>query len=155
MKPKVREARPEDGPRLRALRLEAGWDAEAVPAWFEAMERGERAMWVAEVDGAVLAMVAVDFLDADPDVADGRSTASVTSLAVTGAAARRGLGRALTLFAEAQAKARGVRVLTLNTRPSNRAALALYQGLGYQPFKEEQRPWGLAVFLRKPLEGAR
>jgi ribosomal protein S18 acetylase RimI-like enzyme len=152
--PRVREACEEDGPRLRALRLEAGWDADAVPDWFLAMERGERGMWVAELDGQVVAMVALDFLDKDPQVADGRGTAAVTSLAVTAGAARKGLGRFLTLFAETQARAHGVRVLTLNTRPTNSAALALYGGLGYRPFKQEPRSWGDAIFLRKTLEGA-
>ncbi len=151
----VREARAADGTRLRLLRLEAGWDADAVPSWFEAMRRGERAMWVAELDGLVVAMVALEFVDADPDVADGGTTAAVTGLAVTATAARRGLGRSLTLFAEEQAKARGVRVLTLNTRPSNAAALALYEGLGYHPFKQQARSWGEAVFLRKTLDGGR
>jgi len=150
----IRQARAEDAPSMRALRLEAGWDAEAVPAWLEAMERGERAMWVAELSGRVVAMVALDFFDVDPEVADGRSTAAVTSLAVTAAAARQGLGRTLTLFAEAQASARGIQVLTLNTKPSNAAALALYQGLGYHPFKQQPRPWGEAVFLRKTLQVA-
>ena len=67
-------------------------------------------------------------------------------------AGRRGLGRALTVFAEEQARARGVRVLTLNTRPTNAAALALYEGLGYRRWKEQERPWGLAVYLRKRLD---
>jgi ribosomal protein S18 acetylase RimI-like enzyme len=149
--PAVREARPEDAPRLRTLREEAGWDAEAVPAWFEAVQRGERAMWVAELEGRVVAMVALELVDEDPEVADGHTTAAVTSLAVTAGAARRGLGRWLTLFAEAEARARGVRVLTLNTRPTNAAALALYQALGYRRFKQQPRPWGEAVFLRKSL----
>lgn len=154
MTPKVREARPEDGPRLHSLRLEAGWGADSIQAWFEAIKHGERGMWVAELDGEVVAMVALDFVDEDPDVADGGPTAAVTSLAVAASAARRGLGRSLTLFAEGQAKARGVRVLTLNTRPSNAAALALYEGLGYRAFKQQTRPWGEAVFLRKTLDGA-
>jgi ribosomal protein S18 acetylase RimI-like enzyme len=147
----VRVARPADGPALRALRLEAGWDADAIPAWFEAMGRGDRAMWVTELDGQVVAMVAVDWVDPDPEVADGRETAAVTSLVVTATAGRRGLGRLLTVFAEEQARARGVRTLTLNTRPTNAPALGLYQGLGYRSYKRELRSWGEAVFLRKAL----
>ncbi len=155
MKPLLRQAHPSDAPRLRALRDEAGWGAESVPAWYEAIARGERGMWVAELDGSVVAMVALDFVDEDPEVADGGPTASVTSLAVTATAARQGLGRLLTKFAEDQARARGVRTLTLNTRPSNSAALALYEGLGYHAFKTGPRPWGEAVYLRKALESAR
>ena len=108
-------------------------------------------MWVAELEGQVVAMVALDLLDPDPEVADGRETAAVTSLAVTSSAGRRGLGRFLTVFAEDQARARGVRTLTLNTRPTNAPALTLYEGLGYRRFKLELRSWGEAVFLRKAL----
>jgi ribosomal protein S18 acetylase RimI-like enzyme len=154
VKPEVREAREGDAAELHALRLEAGWDEDAIPAWFEAMRRGERAMWVMQLEGKTVAMVALEFVDPDPEVADGRTVAAVTSLVVTARAGRRGLGRALTLFAEAEAHARGVRVLTLNTRPTNAAALALYQALGYERFKQERRPWGEAVFLRKALKGA-
>jgi len=151
MTPVVRVAVPGDAPALRLLRLEAGWDAESVPAWFDAMERGHRAMWVAEEEGRVVAMAALDLVDPDPEVADGRETAAVTSLAVTASAGRRGLGRLLTVFVEEQARARGVRMLTLNTRPTNAPALALYEGLGYRRFKQELRSWGEAVFLRKRL----
>ncbi len=150
----MRPARPADAHRLRALRLEAGWDAEAVPDWFEAVKQGARAMWVAELADEVVAMVALDFVDEDPEVADGHTTAAVTSLAVTAAVGRRGLGRLLTRFAEAEAKTRGIHVLTLSTRPTNAAALALYRSLGYQAFKRAPRPWGEAVFLRKALQGA-
>ncbi|HZX42670.1 MAG TPA: GNAT family N-acetyltransferase, partial [Myxococcaceae bacterium] len=58
---------------------------------------------------------------------------------------------ALTVFVEEQARARGVRVLTLNTRPTNAAAIALYEALGYRRWKQNERSWGLAVFLRKSL----
>jgi ribosomal protein S18 acetylase RimI-like enzyme len=149
----LRRARPEDAQALRGLRLEAGWDEDAVPAWLLSMQRGERDMWVVEEEGALLAMVALDYVDEDEDVADGASTAALSSLLVTARAARRGLGRSLTRFAEEQARARGVQLLTLNTKPSNAAALALYEGLGYRRFKEAPRTWGMAVFLRKPLTG--
>jgi ribosomal protein S18 acetylase RimI-like enzyme len=155
MTPEVRPARPLDAAALLALRLEAGWGADEVPDWYEAMRLGERKMWVAEVDGKVVAMVALDFVDDDPEVADGKATAALASLIVTARVARRGLGRRLSLFAEHQALARGVEVLTLNTRPSNAAALALYEDLGYRTFKRGPRSWGDAVFLRKRLEAVR
>ena len=155
MKPQVRQALPADAPRLRALRDEAGWGADEVPAWYEAVEKGERAMWVAELDGTVVAMVALDFVDEAPDVADGGDTAALASLIVTASSSRRGLGRLLTQFAEDEARRRGVRMLTLNTRPTNAAALALYEGLGYRVFKSGPRSWGEAVYLRKPLEASR
>jgi ribosomal protein S18 acetylase RimI-like enzyme len=155
MTPQVRKAQREDASALLALRLEAGWGAEEVPDWYEAMQRGARGMWVAELDGAVVAMVALDFVDVDPEVADGGATAALASLIVTARVARRGLGRLLTLFAEREAQARGVEVLTLNTRPGNAAALALYEDLGYRTFKQGPRTWGEAVFLRKRFEAVR
>jgi ribosomal protein S18 acetylase RimI-like enzyme len=133
------------------MREEAGWDVEKVPAWIAASLTGERPTWVAELGGEVVAMVSLELVDPDPEVADGKDIAAVTSLLVLASAGRRGIGRALTVFAEEQARTRGVRVLTLNTRPTNEAAIALYEGLGYRQWKQQERSWGLAVYLRKPL----
>jgi ribosomal protein S18 acetylase RimI-like enzyme len=133
------------------MREEAGWDVEKVPAWIAASLTGERPTWVAELGGEVVAMVSLELVDPDPEVADGKDIAAVTSLSVLASAGRRGIGRALTVFAEEQARTRGVRVLTLNTRPTNEAAIALYEGLGYRQWKQQERSWGLAVYLRKPL----
>ncbi|HSP19518.1 MAG TPA: GNAT family N-acetyltransferase [Myxococcaceae bacterium] len=149
--PTIRLVREEDAPALRRMREEAGWDLEKVPGWISASLAGVRPTWVAELEGATVGMVALDFEDHDPEVANGSDIAVVTSVSVLASVARRGVGRALTLFAEAQARARGVQVLTLNTRPTNGAALALYEGLGYRRWKQQERPWGLAVFLRKTL----
>ena len=147
----IRPVRPDDAPLLHRMREEAGWDVEKVPAWITASLSGERPTWVAELEGEAVGMVSLERVDADPEVADGHGVAAVTSLSVLESAGRRGIGRALTVFAEEQARARTVRVLTLNTRPTNAAAIALYEGLGYRRWKQETRPWGLAVFLRKSL----
>jgi ribosomal protein S18 acetylase RimI-like enzyme len=147
----IRPVRPDDAPALHRMRQEAGWDVEKVPAWISASLDGERPTWVAEVNGAPVGMVSLELVDPDPEVADGKDVAAVTSLSVLASAARRGIGRALTVFVEEQARGRGVRVLTLNTRPVNTVAIALYEGLGYRRWKEEERSWGRAVFLRKSL----
>jgi len=149
----IRAVRPDDAPALRRMREEAGWDVERVPAWIAASLTGERPTWVAELEGETVGMVSLEWIDPDPEVADGKDVAAVTSLSVLASAGRRGVGRGLTVFAEEEARARGVRVLTLNTRPTNAAAIALYEGLGYARWKEEERSWGLAVFLRKSLAG--
>jgi ribosomal protein S18 acetylase RimI-like enzyme len=149
----IRPVRPDDAPALRRMREEAGWDVEKVPAWISASLTGERPTWVADLGGETVGMVSLERVDPDPEVADGGDIAAVTSLSVLASAGRRGLGRALTVFAEEEARARGVRVLTLNTRPTNAAAIALYEGLGYRRWKEEERSWGRAVFLRKLLAG--
>jgi len=148
---KIRPVRLTDAPALRQMREEAGWDLEKVPAWIGASLSGERPTWVAEMQGQTVGMVSLELVDSDPEVANGREVAAVTSLSVLMSAGRQGIGRALTVFAEEQARARGVRLLTLNTRPTNAAAIALYEGLGYRRWKEEERSWGLAVYLRKSL----
>ena len=148
----IRPVRPDDAPALRRMREEAGWDLDKVPVWIAASLSGERPTWVAELEGETVGMVSVEFVDPDPEVADGKDVATVASLSVLASAGRRGIGRALTVFAEQQARARGVRVLTLNTRPTNAAAIALYEGLGYRRWKQQERSWGLAVFLRKSLD---
>jgi ribosomal protein S18 acetylase RimI-like enzyme len=147
----IRPVRLSDAPALRQMREEAGWDQEKVPAWIGASLSGERPTWVAVMRGQPVGMVSLELVDPDREVANGGEIAAVTSLSVLTSAARRGIGRELTVFAEEQARARGVRVLTLNTRPSNAAAIALYEGLGYRQWKQEERPWGLAVYLRKSL----
>ncbi|MGZ3445308.1 MAG: N-acetyltransferase family protein [Myxococcaceae bacterium] len=147
----IRPVRPDDAPALRQMREEAGWDLDKVPEWIAASLAGERPTWVAVLDGATVGMVSIELVDPDPEVANGEDVAVVASLSVLMSAARRGIGRTLTVFAEERARARGVRVLTLNTRPTNAVALALYEGLGYRRWKQQERPWGLAVFLRKTL----
>jgi mycothiol synthase len=147
----IRPVRPEDEPALAEMRREAGWHEELVSEWITESLAGRRPTWVAELEGQAVGMVSLEFEDPDPEVADGRTVAAVTSLAVLARAGRRGIGRALTVFAEERARSRGVETLTLNTRPTNAAALALYEGLGYRRWKEQPRSWGLAVFLRKRL----
>ena len=110
------------------MREEAGWDLEKVPAWIAASLSGERPTWVAVLAGATVGMVSIEFVDPDPEVANGKDVAVIASLSVLASAARRGIGRALTVFAEERARARGVRVLTLNTRPTNAAALGALRG---------------------------
>ena len=148
----LRPVRPDDAPAVRRMREEAGWDLDKVPAWIAASLSGERPSWVAELDGEAVGMVSIEWTDDDPEVADGKDVATVASLSVLASAGRLGIGRALTVLAEEQARAHGVRVLTLNTRPTNRVALALYEGLGYRRWKEDDRSWGRAVFLRKSLD---
>src|SRR5678815_2919605 len=94
-------------PALRRMREEAGWDVEKVPEWIAASLRGERPTWVADLDDETVGMVSLERVDPDPEVADGIGVAAVTSLSVLGSDGRRGLGRALTVFAEERARALG------------------------------------------------
>ena len=149
--PIIRLVRADDAPALLRMREHAGWDADQVPRWIAESIAGHRPTWVVEVEGEPVGMVSLEWDDADPEVANGREVAAVTSLSILPHAERKGLGRALTVFAELRARERGIEVLTLNTRPTNVAAIRLYESLGYRQWKEMDRSWGRAVFLRKRL----
>jgi len=149
--PIIRLVRADDAPALLRMREHAGWDADQVPRWIAESIAGHRPTWVVEVEGEPVGMVSLEWDDADPEVANGREVAAVTSLSILPHAERKGLARALTVFAELRARERGIEVLTLNTRPTNVAAIRLYESLGYRQWKEMDRPWGRAVFLRKRL----
>lgn len=58
--------------------------------------------------------------------------ARLYSLAVSAATRGRGLARALLKAAESTARRRGGRMLDLEVRTDNAAAIALYEGAGYQ-----------------------
>jgi len=59
--------------------------------------------------------------------------AEILTLAVRPAGRRRGLGRALVQAAAAGARAAGAETLFLEVAADNAAALALYQGCGFEP----------------------
>jgi len=149
--PIIRLVRTHDAPALIRLRAHAGWDADKVPQWIAESLAGQRPTWVVEVEGEPVGMVSLEWDDADPEVANGRDVAAVTSLSILPHAEGKGLGKALTVFAELRARERGIEVLTLNTGPTNTPAIHLYESLGYRQWKETDRPWGRAVFLRKRL----
>jgi [ribosomal protein S18]-alanine N-acetyltransferase len=56
----------------------------------------------------------------------------VLNVAVAPEHRRRGIARALMLEAEARGRRRGIRLVTLEVRRSNDAAIALYRQLGYR-----------------------
>jgi ribosomal-protein-alanine N-acetyltransferase len=71
------------------------------------------------------------------DIADGES--EILTLAVAGAARRRGVGRALMQVAMAQAAADGAQTMSLEVAVDNEAALALYRGLGFGEIGRRRR----------------
>ena len=101
----------------------AYWQGVAV-----AIERGSRRLWVArEPDGTIAGTVQLD-LETRPN---GNHRAEVMKLMVHSACRRRGLGRALMLAAEDEARRLGRTTLVLDTRqgdPSER----LYRALGWE-----------------------
>ncbi|WP_411676405.1 ribosomal protein S18-alanine N-acetyltransferase [Caproicibacter sp.] len=72
----------------------------------------------------------------------------VDNIAVFPAFRRRGVGRALTRGLIGRARGRNAEFLSLEVRPSNTAAVALYQSLGLRPAGRRKN------FYRNPTEDA-
>jgi ribosomal-protein-alanine N-acetyltransferase len=126
------------------MRLSATCDG--APQWSEAAWRaavaakdGQRGVWVAERDAAMLgfavAVCSEDF-------------AELESVAVMAAQRRQGVGRELCGHAMQWAAARGARTMQLEVRASGAGARALYASLG---FAEQGRR---RAYYRAPVEDA-
>lgn len=104
-------------------------DARVVRAFFEKPPEGA-SLLVAEAQGAPLGFI---YLEVLRDYFVGEEHGHVGILAVTGAAEGKGAGGALMRAAEAWARERGYRRLTLNVFDGNARARAVYDHLGYRP----------------------
>lgn len=128
--PSLRPARPDDIAALVALET-AVFDSDRLSRrsfqWM--LTRGKCALVVADgADGGLDGYVLVLFHA-------GTSLARVYSLAVAERARGRGLGEALMRAAEAAAVAQRCVAIRLEVRRDNAPAIALYERLGYHPFK--------------------
>lgn len=86
-----------------------------------------RAVFVAEDRGTVVGFVSVT----ERNHFTGEVEGYVGELALADTGTRSGIGRALMAAAEAWARGRGLRRLSLETGAANRAARAFYAALGY------------------------
>jgi GNAT superfamily N-acetyltransferase len=151
--PVIRRIRPDEGPRLRALRLHALAEAplafgstlareQAYPdaLWRERAQRGavgvDSVTFVAEHDGRWLGMVTG--LPRDPDVPDDPRP-ELVAMFVSPEARGGGLGAALVDAVLTWARDRKAAGLTLWVTATNEAAIALYAGRGFRP-TGERRP---------------
>ena len=80
-------------------------------------------------------------------------SAELKRMFVAPAARRRGLGAAILERLEAEARARGVRVIRLETGVAQPEAIALYRRFGYCPCEpfDDYRPDPLSLFMEKVL----
>lgn len=104
-------------------------DARVVRTFFESAPVGA-SLLVAESDGSPLGFI---YLETLRDYFVGEEHGHVGILAVTEAAEGKGAGGALMRAAEAWARERGYRKLTLNVFDGNARARAIYDHFGYQP----------------------
>jgi ribosomal protein S18 acetylase RimI-like enzyme len=91
-----------------------------------AAKGGGRLLWVARADGALVGTVQLDL----ERRANGSHRAELIKLMVHTSARRRGVGRALMLAAQDEARRRGRRTLVLDTRQGDPSE-ALYRSLGW------------------------
>ena len=143
---KIRRIGPDEGLRLRALRLHALADApeafgstlareEAFPeeVWHEramgGAAGGDRVTFIAEQDGRWIGLATG--LAADPDGSE-TSGPMLVGMFVEGAARRRGVGAALVESILGWARAREAAQLALWVTSGNEAAIALYRRCGFR-----------------------
>ena len=138
---RVRPAEPGDAARLVELARDVGGEEEGwlitggewrTPGEERRYLRSIRrhphaAVFVAETDGTIIGRLSIarDAHPASDHVAD-------VGLMVDRGHRRRGAGTALMVEAERWARQVGVRKLELHVFPYNEAAIALYEGLGYE-----------------------
>ena len=144
---KIRQIRPDEGLRLRALRLHALADVptafgsslareEAFPehVWHEraagGAAGGDHVTFVAEQDERWVGM-AIGLAEAPGHSLTSGST--LVGMFVDGTARRRGVGLALVESVVAWARAHRAACLALWVTSSNDAAIALYRRCGFQP----------------------
>jgi acetyltransferase len=108
-------------PPLSAEEAREYWESVAV-----AVKGGGRLLWVAREDGAIAGTVQLDL----ERRANGSHRAELIKLMVHTSARRRGVGRALMLAAQDEARRRGRRTLVLDTRQGDPSE-ALYRSLGW------------------------
>ncbi len=112
--------------------------------WSESSIGGELqnqwAIWLVALEGDALAgYLGVQY---GPDGAD------IMTIATAPAFRGRGVGRALIAEMAARLKSMGLQWLTLEVRPSNTAALGLYEAMGFQQVGRRPR------YYRDPVEDA-
>lgn len=112
--------------------------------WSESSIGGELqnqwAIWLVALEGDALAgYLGVQY---GPDGAD------IMTIATAPAFRGRGVGRALVAEMAARLKTMGLQWLTLEVRPSNTAALGLYEAMGFQQVGRRPR------YYRDPVEDA-
>ena len=122
---KIREMLPNDADAVAKVERECfsvPWSRESF--WSEAANENTLYL-VAENDAEIVAYMGAWLLQGE---------AQITNIAVSPAFRRRGIARQILTEFVASIKKRGVTAMTLEVRPSNTAALALYAEFGFKDY---------------------
>jgi ribosomal protein S18 acetylase RimI-like enzyme len=136
----IRLVRADDLPRLE-------WDGayrhyrEVFRANFDDMRRGQRLMWVAELNGTLVGQIFCQFLSADPAFADGQRRAYLYAFRVRTPLQGRGVGSRLLATAESELLQRHFRTAVIAAAKDNPRAREMYERRGYQVFAEDPGLW--------------
>jgi GNAT superfamily N-acetyltransferase len=126
----VRDAEPRDAPALARLLGELGYPATAdqVERRLERLGAADRLL-VAEAGGEVVGLAG---LHVSPSVEYDADAAQVSAIVVDESRRGEGIGRALMVALEAEARSRGCVLLFLTTAERRADAHAFYRALGYE-----------------------
>jgi len=141
----VRDATPDDAPRLSPLLAALGYPAEPATvaarlAWLLAVDPTARVL-VAEVDGVVHGFAT---LHATPTLHRPTIVGRITGIAVAEAARHLGVGQRLVATAEAHFRGLGAGRIEVTSGPTHAPAYGFYSHVGYE---------GAGVRFAKPLAG--
>lgn len=114
---------------------------EVFRANFEDMRRGQRLMWVAERDGALVGQIFCQFLSADPAFADGQRRAYLYAFRVRAPLQGQGIGSQLLATAERELLKRRFRTAVIAAAKDNPRAREMYERRGYRVFADDPGLW--------------
>lgn len=135
----IRAATDEDAEAIAALWTEAyfdegegGRDTPYAQSDFEQTQAAAAHLLVAELDDAVVGVVALLDPDESSRAVALEGEAELARLVVSSTARRQGIGRALANRCTALAQSEGWQAITLWSRPYQHASHRIYESLGYQ-----------------------
>ena len=137
---KIAEAEPRHAPEVAAIERECfrdPWPEDLIGRWITGEDK--RFFVCTDDAGAVRGYIGAQFV---------LDEGYIGNVAVTHAARRQGVGRALVEAMTARACAEGLSFLTLEVRESNLPAQSLYLSLGYLPVGRRPR------YYERPVEDA-
>jgi GNAT superfamily N-acetyltransferase len=102
------------------------------PVELDQFRKGDRVLFLAEIDGRVAGTAGLVFRGLDAGPADGVTSANVNRLHVVRAERYRGIASELMAAVEDEARRSGFRTLMIEVEDDNVPARSLYDKLGYE-----------------------